>query len=69
MIFENGIVGRKIVRYVICISKNELIIIREDLLEFSFFLYYYLLFSLLIIFVEIYGYVLYEVMGVLNFSV
>lgn len=55
-------------RYVIYISRNVLIVVKEDFLELSFFLRYYLFFSLFIVFVEIYGYVFYEVMGVLSFN-
>lgn len=61
-------VGGNFMRYVIYISRNVLIVVKEDLSELSFFLRYYLSFSLFIVFVEIYGYVLYEVMGVLNFN-
>lgn len=55
-------------RYVIYISRNVSIVVKEDFLELSFFLRYYLFFSLFIVFVEIYGYVFYEVMGVLSFN-
>lgn len=62
------IVRRNFMRYVIYISSNVLIVVKEDFLELSFFLRYYLFFSLFIVFVEIYGYVFYEVMGVLSFN-
>ena len=68
MIPENGTVGRKTVRHVICTSKNEPITNREDLPELSSFLHHHLSSSLSTTFVETHGYALYEVMGASNFS-
>lgn len=61
-----GTVGRKVMRRVICTSKNEPITAKEDLPELSSFLRHHLSSSSPTAFVETHGYVLHDVMGASN---